>query len=54
MDYVHIYSVVVDSKDDNLPVSMRSQYAVFKLIEKMVKPMDFGWIGMSLKDWMNF
>ncbi|MEN8905743.1 MAG: aryl-sulfate sulfotransferase [Clostridiales bacterium] len=30
-DYVHINSVSIDPKDDNLLVSMRNQYAVFKI-----------------------
>lgn len=31
MDYVHVNSVAVDPKDNNLIVSMRNQYAVYKI-----------------------
>ncbi|WKY45143.1 arylsulfotransferase family protein [Eubacteriaceae bacterium ES2] len=30
MDYVHVNSICIDPKDDNLLVSMRNQYAVYK------------------------
>lgn len=34
MDYVHVNSIAIDPKDENLLVSMRNQYAVYKFDRK--------------------